>query len=225
MRNDEQGQGRGARLLAGSVDLLVDVLRDTLLYPDAGREADAAGRRPAPHRVCMMLVALWLGVGASALHATGPVLARLEPPGGRAGSTVRLEIVGAGLHGDMKILGAVPGAFTPLTANENGDKRRPYLLEIDPDDSVATFGLGKAYVQLGQHADAIPHLRRATEVRKDYSAAYLELGKCHQAIGENEAAAEAFHAGIAVAARQGDLMPLREMERRLKEIEAVDAAT
>lgn len=99
------------------------------------------------------------------------------------------------------------------------------VLDIDPDDPVATFGLGKAYVQLGQHADAIPHLRRATEVQKDFSAAFLELGKCHQAIGENEAAAEAFHAGIAVAARKGDLMPLREMERRLKEIDAVDAAT
>jgi folate-binding protein YgfZ len=99
------------------------------------------------------------------------------------------------------------------------------VLEIDPDDPVATFGLGKAYIQLGQHADAIPHLIRATEVQKDFSAAFLELGKCQQAIGQNPEAAATFHAGIAVAARKGDLMPLREMERRLKELEAVNAPT
>jgi tetratricopeptide (TPR) repeat protein len=93
------------------------------------------------------------------------------------------------------------------------------VLEIDPDDPVATFGLGKAYIQLNQFADAVPHLRHATEVQKDYSAAYLELGKCHQALGDTAAASEAYREGIRVASRKGDLMPLREMERRLKELD------
>jgi hypothetical protein len=75
------------------------------------------------------------------LWATGPTLTRLEPPGGRAGSTVRLDIVGAGLTGEMKITGAVPGSFTPLTVNEGGDRMRPYLLELDKNAKTGVYPL------------------------------------------------------------------------------------
>ena len=92
------------------------------------------------------------------------------------------------------------------------------VLEIDPDDPVATFGMGKAYVQLGQYENAIPHLQHATEVQKDFSAAYLDLGKCHEFVGHAPEAIGAYREGIAVASRKGDLMPLREMERRLKSL-------
>ncbi len=94
------------------------------------------------------------------------------------------------------------------------------VLEIDPDDPLATFGLGKAYIQLNQFEDALPHLERATQVQKDYSAAYLDLGKCHEFLGHAGAAAATYRAGIAVASRKGDLMPMREMERRLKTLDA-----
>lgn len=94
------------------------------------------------------------------------------------------------------------------------------VLEIDPDDPVATFGLGKAYVQLGQYEDAIPRLLRATEVQKDFSAAYLDLGKCHEFLGHAPDAVAVYTEGIASAARKGDLMPQREMERRLKALES-----
>ena len=89
------------------------------------------------------------------------------------------------------------------------------VLEIDPDDPVATFGLGKAYIQLQHYEKAIPYLEHSTEVQKDYSAAYLDLGKCHEFLGRNAEAIAAYTDGIAVASRKGDLMPLREMERRL----------
>jgi tetratricopeptide (TPR) repeat protein len=92
------------------------------------------------------------------------------------------------------------------------------VLEIDPDDSVATFGLGKAYMQLSNYADAVPHLKKASEVQKDYSAAYLELGKCFEFLGQIEEAIGAYRQGIEAANRKGDLMPMREMERRLKAI-------
>jgi len=97
------------------------------------------------------------------------------------------------------------------------------VLEIDPDDPVATFGLGKAYVQLGQYDNAIPHLRRATEVQKDFSAAYLDLGKCHEFAGHAPEAQAVYREGITVASRKGDLMPLREMERRLKSLTEQEA--
>ncbi len=90
------------------------------------------------------------------------------------------------------------------------------VLDIDPDDPLATFGLGKAYIQLNQFADALPHLERATQLQKDYSAAWLDYAKCHEFLGHTSEAAAAYKAGIAAAARKGDLMPMREMERRLK---------
>lgn len=92
------------------------------------------------------------------------------------------------------------------------------VLDIDPEDPVATMGLGQAYIQLERHADAIPHLETATRVQKDFSAAYLNLGKCHEFLGNTEAARQVYEKGIEVAGRKGDLMPMREMERRLKQL-------
>ncbi|MBI4556007.1 MAG: tetratricopeptide repeat protein [Candidatus Hydrogenedentes bacterium] len=93
------------------------------------------------------------------------------------------------------------------------------VLDIDPDDPLATFGMGTAYMQLGDYPSAVPHLQRATQVQKDYSAAYLQLGKCHEFLRQLPEACAAYREGIATAARKGDLMPLREMERRLKALE------
>lgn len=92
------------------------------------------------------------------------------------------------------------------------------VLEIDPEDPVATMGLGQAYIQLERHREAIPYLETATRVQKDFSAAYLNLGKCHEVLGDAASARLAYTTGIEVAGRKGDLMPMREMERRLKQL-------
>ena len=92
------------------------------------------------------------------------------------------------------------------------------VLEFDPDDPLATFGTGMAFIQLNDYKNALPHLRRATQVQKDYSVAYLNLGKCLEFLKRDDEARLAFTAGIESAARKGDLMPLREMERRLKSL-------
>ncbi|MBI2422553.1 MAG: tetratricopeptide repeat protein [Candidatus Hydrogenedentes bacterium] len=90
------------------------------------------------------------------------------------------------------------------------------VLEIDPDDPIATMGLGSAYMQLEAYEEAIPPLRTAIASQKDYSAAFLKLGKCYELLGRHEEAVDTYTQGIAVASRKGDLMPLREMERGLK---------
>ena len=94
------------------------------------------------------------------------------------------------------------------------------VLSIDPEDPVATFGLGKAYMQLNRYEDAAPYFEKAADLQKDYSAAYLSLGKCLEFSGRIEEAEVAYREGIAVAGRKGDLMPMREMERRLHAIAA-----
>jgi tetratricopeptide (TPR) repeat protein len=93
------------------------------------------------------------------------------------------------------------------------------VLEIDPEDAIANMGLGGAYIQLEQYAEAIPYLETAARVQKDYSAAWLNLGKCHEFLGQREAAINAYTEGVAAASRKGDLMPMKEMQRRLQGIE------
>ncbi len=92
------------------------------------------------------------------------------------------------------------------------------VIEFDPDDPLATFGTGMAYIQLNEYENALPHLHRATQVQKDYSVAYLHLGKCFEFLDRKDDARAAYAAGIECASRKGDLMPLREMERRLKSL-------
>jgi len=89
------------------------------------------------------------------------------------------------------------------------------VLEFDPDDLVALFGLGKAHVEEGDFDAAVVPLQRAVEVKADYAAAWLELGRCQEKLGDLAAACTSYESGIAAAARRGELMPMRAMERRL----------
>ena len=97
------------------------------------------------------------------------------------------------------------------------------VLEFDPDDLVALFGLGKALVEEGQHAEALSPLGKAVEVKPDYAAAWLELGRCQERLDDHAAAISSYEAGIAAAGRRGELMPMRAMERRLSALRTPSA--
>jgi len=92
------------------------------------------------------------------------------------------------------------------------------VLEIDPIDQVANFGLGSIYLDQERFSEALPPLRRVVENYPDYSAAYLILGKTLEKLEQKEDAAEVYRKGIATASKKGDLMPLREMQTRLNQI-------
>lgn len=92
------------------------------------------------------------------------------------------------------------------------------VLEIDADDLVAHFGLGKNLAELGSIDEALPHLRRCLEIKPDYSAAALILGRTLAARGDKAAAREVLSAGISGATRSGDFQPRREMEALLNEL-------
>jgi folate-binding protein YgfZ len=84
----------------------------------------------------------------------------------------------------------------------------------DPDDLIANYGMGKSYFDLEQYQEALPYFEKAIEVKKDYSMAYLFLGKGLEFTGEKEKARDIYKTGITVASQKGDLMPLKEMEQR-----------
>jgi folate-binding protein YgfZ len=92
------------------------------------------------------------------------------------------------------------------------------VLEIDPVDQVANFGLGSIYLETGQYEKALPPLRIVIQENKDYSAAYLLLGKNLEKLSRNEEAIEVYRQGIAAASKKGDLMPLKDMQSRLNQL-------
>jgi len=96
------------------------------------------------------------------------------------------------------------------------------VLEIDPEDPVALFGLGNALSTLEQWEEAERYLDRAAAVDKDNSAVFLARGKALEMLGRRSEAVAAYRAGMEVASRKGDLMPLKEMENRLLLLDAGD---
>ncbi len=94
------------------------------------------------------------------------------------------------------------------------------VLEIDPEDPLALMGMGSALMDLGRPAEADDYLSRALAVQRENSALYLTRGKLLQQLGRRQEAAQVLRAGIEVASRKGDFMPLREMESRLALVQA-----
>jgi uncharacterized protein HemY len=85
---------------------------------------------------------------------------------------------------------------------------------------VANFGLGKALVDLERWEEALPPLRAAIARQADYSAAYDLLAGALLRLGRTADAREVLQAGIEAATRRGDLVPLRSMTLKLKDLVA-----
>ena len=89
------------------------------------------------------------------------------------------------------------------------------ILEIDADDPIALFGLGNAAAALGEWDAAVSAYARASGVEAENSAVYLAHGKALEQVGLRGDAEAVYRAGMEVASRKGDLMPLKEMEHRV----------
>jgi folate-binding protein YgfZ len=89
------------------------------------------------------------------------------------------------------------------------------VLEIDPEDGIALFGLGNALATLGQAEEAVGVYERASRAEGDNSAIHLAHGKALEKLGRDAEARSVYGEGMEVASRRGDLLPLKEMEHRL----------
>ena len=92
------------------------------------------------------------------------------------------------------------------------------VLEIDPIDQVANFGLGSVYHDLKRYEEALPPLQTVVKEYSDYSAAYVLLGKTMEKLLRQDEAIEIYRKGIAAASKKGDLMPLKEMQQKLNQL-------
>lgn len=89
------------------------------------------------------------------------------------------------------------------------------VLDIDAEDPIALFGLGNALSALEDWEGAERVLAKSCAVQSDNSAAYLARGRALEMLSREADAVEVYRTGMAVASKKGDLMPLKEMERRV----------
>lgn len=93
------------------------------------------------------------------------------------------------------------------------------LLAQGTDNALLRFALANEYLKLGQHAQAIQHLRQAVAHDPLYSAAWKRLGKALAETGQHEAAKTTFVAGIRAATERGDIQAAKEMQVFLKRLQ------
>jgi tetratricopeptide (TPR) repeat protein len=89
------------------------------------------------------------------------------------------------------------------------------VLDIDPDDTLANYGIGSISVEKGEWSIAKVHLERVLVQDPKYSVAYLALGKALKGLGQIQEAKKIWEEGIKVSASKGDLMPANQMQQEL----------
>lgn len=92
------------------------------------------------------------------------------------------------------------------------------MAEADPGNELGHFSLGKALLDVGQPADAVPSLRRVIELNPRMSKAYQHLAEALRAIGERVEAVSTLRAGLKIARERGDMMPAKAIADMLRDL-------
>ncbi|MHC4142021.1 MAG: Fe(2+)-trafficking protein [Planctomycetota bacterium] len=77
----------------------------------------------------------------------------------------------------------------------------------DPDNDMAHFSLGSAYLQAGRHKEAAVSLQRSIEINADLSKAYQLAGQALIESGHQDKAVPILEAGYEIAAQRGEIPP------------------
>lgn len=92
------------------------------------------------------------------------------------------------------------------------------VLEIDPEDDIATYGLADISFRKNEIETCLTLVNKLLLIKPKYSQAYLLKGKALEIKGDIHQAKEIYQAGIKIAATQGEMMPANEMQARLNKI-------
>ncbi len=98
------------------------------------------------------------------------------------------------------------------------EKMFEQVLEIDPDDVLANYGMGDICFHRQNYHQALPFIEKVLEQNSKHSVAYLLMGKTLIALGEGKKAKAILEKGVVIAAQNGDLMPANEMQAQLSQI-------
>ena len=86
------------------------------------------------------------------------------------------------------------------------------VLAIEPDDDVAWFGLGKAYMDDSNWQEAVTALQSCIKVKPTYSAAYYALAQSLQKLNRVDECRQVSDQGIDVSTKNGDAMVTKNLE-------------
>ena len=92
------------------------------------------------------------------------------------------------------------------------------MAEADPDNDMAHFSLGNAYLQADRFAEAAKSLQKCVEINPDMSKAYQLAGEAMIKAGWEDMAVDVLIRGFEVASSKGDLMPKNAMGDLLRSI-------
>jgi Fe-S cluster biosynthesis and repair protein YggX len=94
------------------------------------------------------------------------------------------------------------------------------MTEADPTNELGFFSLGRAYLDSGMPAEAVPALQRVIALNASFSKAYLLLAQAQRLTGDQPGTVQTLTQGYRIAHERGDLMPRNDMATMLKEIGA-----
>ena len=86
------------------------------------------------------------------------------------------------------------------------------VLAIDPNDDVAWFGLGKAYMDDGNFEEAAKALQQCITVKPTYSVAYFALAQSFHKLNRVDECRTICATGIEVSTKNGDAMVTKNLE-------------
>lgn len=92
------------------------------------------------------------------------------------------------------------------------------LLQTNPRDARARFGLAAEYERAGQWDDVVRELRAYLDVADDEGNAYGRLGRALRELGQHAEAREAYQAGVDAAYRHGHPTMALEFEEVLDDL-------
>lgn len=92
------------------------------------------------------------------------------------------------------------------------------LVEKNPDNELARFSFGSAYLESGRFADAEPHFARALELKSDWVMAYIHRAQCLIRLGRIDEARPLLAKGRECSLAQRHDAPIEEIDRILAEL-------
>lgn len=92
------------------------------------------------------------------------------------------------------------------------------MAQADPENEMAHYSLGGAYMQAGRFAEGAESYLKCAEVAPQMSKAYQLAGECLVKAGKKDRAAEVLTRGYVIAAERGDLMPRKAIAEMLSQL-------
>jgi Flp pilus assembly protein TadD len=93
------------------------------------------------------------------------------------------------------------------------------MLERNPQDARAHFGLASEYEKQGDWTSAVEHLRRYLDMAEDQGNAWGRLGRALVQLGKSAEAVEAYRTGVQQAQRHGHPSMAMEFEQTIEELQ------